>query len=284
MQREAARDLLFAGAIFGGAWWVAPSAYFIGILAVLFSGIILKKLRMFRGEDAAFVMELPSYHMPTLRNILRSMWERSWSFIKKAGTVILLCSMVIWFLSNFGFTDGRFGMVADMSRSMLATFGSMLSWIFRPLGFGDWPFTVATLTGLVAKENVVSTLGVLFGAGELSESGAELWHVLAGMFTGYSAYAFLVFNLLCAPCVAAVGAIRREMHSTKWTLFAVGYQTALAYAVALVVNQFGALFAGNGSWIGTAAACLVVAGFFYLLLRREKKAPVPEKKREGAAV
>ena len=278
---------LFASAIFGGAWWVAPSAYFVGVLAVLFSGILLKKLRLFRGEDAAFVMELPAYHMPTLRNILRSMWERSWSFIKKAGTVILLCSMLIWFLSNFGFTQGQFGMVTDMSRSFLATFGSMLAWIFRPLGFGEWPCAVATLTGLVAKENIVSTFGILFGAGELSENGAELWQVLSEIFTGYSAYAFLLFNLLCCPCVAAVGAIRREMHSAKWTLFAVGYQTILAYGVALVVNQFGALFSGHGSWLGPAAACLIVAAFLYLLLRRGKNDPVSEEKeekREGVSV
>lgn len=275
---------LFASSVFGGAWWVAPSAYFIGILAVLCSGVILKKMRMFCGEDAAFVMELPSYHMPTLRNLLRSMWERSWSFVKKAGTVILLCSMLIWFFSNFGFTNGQFGMVADMSGSLLATFGNMISWIFRPLGFGDWSCAVATLTGLVAKENVVSTFGVLYGATELSENGAELWHVLSSMFTGYSAYAFLLFNLLCAPCVAAVGAIRREMHSAKWTLFAVGYQTVLAYGVALVVNQFGAFFTGSGSWIGMIAACLVVAGFIYLLVRHEKQPSAEEKAREGAAV
>ena len=275
---------LFGSAIFGGAWWVAPSAYFAGIVAVLCSGILLKKFRMFRGEDAAFVMELPAYHWPTPRNLLRSMWERSWSFIKKAGTVILLCSMLIWFLSNFGVANGRFGMVTDMGDSLLAAFGNLIAWIFRPLGFDEWSCAVATLTGLVAKENVVSTFGVLFGAGELSENGAELWQRLSEMFTPYSAYAFLIFNLLCCPCVAAVGAIRREMHSAKWTLFAVSYQTGLAYCVALTVNQLGALFAGRGSWLGTAAACLVIAGFLYLLLRRKKPAPVAEEKREGAAV
>ncbi|MBE6936231.1 MAG: ferrous iron transport protein B [Ruminococcaceae bacterium] len=263
---------LIAGALFGGAWWVAPSAYFVGIMAVLCSGLILKKLKMFRGEDAAFVMELPAYHMPTVRNLLRSMWERSWSFIKKAGTVILLSSMVIWFLSNFGFVGGRFGMVEDMSGSILASFGSMIAWIFRPLGFGNWEASVATLTGLVAKENVVGTFGVLLGAGEVSEHGAEVWELLRQMFTAHGAYAFLVFNLLCAPCFAAIGAIRREMQSGKWTLFAVGYQTVLAYAAALVVNQLGELFTGHGSVIGTFAALLIIAGFIYTLVRKERTA------------
>jgi len=262
--------LLIAGAIFSDAWWVAPSAYFVGILAVLCSGILLKKLKMFDGEDAPFVMELPSYHWPTVRNLLRSMWERSWSFIKKAGTVILLCSMIIWFLSNYGFTDGSFGMVDDMSRSLLATFGSLFAWIFRPLGFGQWQSAVATFTGLVAKENVVSTLSVLYGLGESAE-GTALYDILRSVFPAHAGYAFLLFNLLCCPCVAAVGAIRREMQSMKWTFFAVGYQTALAYSAALVVNQLGALVTGSGTVPGTFAALVIIAGFLYLFLRPDPR-------------
>ena len=262
---------LIAGALFGGASWVAPSAYFVGIAAIICSGIILKKTRMFAGEPAPFVMELPAYHMPTVGNVLRSMWERGWSFIKKAGTIILLSTIFIWFTSNFGLADGRFGMVEDLSDGFLAMIGRGIAWIFAPLGWGDWKSAVAAITGLVAKENVVGTFGILYGFAEVAEDGAEVWGTLASSMTAVAASSFLVFNLLCAPCFAAMGAIKREMNNAKWFWFAIGYQTLLAYAVSLCVFQFGSLLTGGGFTIGTVAAILILAGFIYLLLRPYKE-------------
>ena len=262
---------LIAGALFGGASWVAPSAYFVGIAAIICSGIILKKTRMFAGEPAPFVMELPAYHMPTVGNVLRSMWERGWSFIKKAGTIILLSTIFIWFTSNFGLADGRFGMVEDLSDGFLAMIGRGIAWIFAPLGWGDWKSAVAAITGLVAKKNVVGTFGILYGFAEVAEDGAEVWGTLASSMTAVAAYSFLVFNLLCAPCFAAMGAIKREMNNAKWFWFAIGYQTLLAYAVSLCVFQFGSLLTGGGFTIGTVAAILILAGFMYLLLRPYKE-------------
>ena len=267
---------LIAGALFDGAWWVAPSAYFVGIAAIVCSGIILKKTRMFAGDPAPFVMELPAYHWPTVGNILRSMWERGWSFIKKAGTVVLLSTVFIWFASSFGMVNGRFGMVEDFSDGFLAMLGSVIAPVFAPLGWGNWQAAVAAITGLVAKENVVGTFGVLYGFAEVAEDGAEIWRTLAASFTTVSAYSFLVFNLLCAPCFAAIGAIRREMNSAKWTWFAIGYQTALAYFASLCIYQFGSLFTGGGFTLGTLAAILVFAGFLYLLARRAKQPQCPD--------
>ncbi len=258
---------LFAGALFGGASWVAPSAYFVGIAAIIFSGIILKKTRMFAGDPAPFVMELPAYHMPTVANVLRSMWERGWSCIKKAGTVILLSTIFIWFTSSFGFVDGSFGMVEDLSDGILASIGRGIAWIFAPLGWGNWQAAVAAITGLVAKENVVGTFGILYGFAEVAEDGQEIWGTLAGSFTAVSAYSFLVFNLLCAPCFAAMGAIKREMNNAKWTWFAIGYQTVLAYGVSLCIYQLGSWFETGSFGIGTAAAIILVALFIYLLIR-----------------
>ena len=258
---------LFAGALFGGASWVAPSAYFVGIAAIIFSGIILKKTRMFAGDPAPFVMELPAYHMPTVANVLRSMWERGWSFIKKAGTVILLSTIFIWFTSSFGFVDGSFGMVEDLSDGILASIGRGIAWIFAPLGWGNWQAAVAAITGLVAKENVVGTFGILYGFAEVAEDGQEIWGTLAGSFTAVSAYSFLVFNLLCAPCFAAMGAIKREMNNARWTWFAIGYQTVLAYGVSLCIYQLGSWFETGSFGIGTAAAIILVALFIYLLIR-----------------
>lgn len=262
---------LIAGALFHGAWWVAPSAYFVGIAAVICSGIILKKTAMFAGDPAPFVMELPSYHMPTLQGVMLSMWERGSSFIKKAGTIILLSTIFVWFAQSFGFADGGFGMVEDMNDSVLAALGSAIAWIFTPLGWGDWKAAVAAITGLVAKENVVGTFGILYGFGEVAEDGQEIWGTLAASFTTLSAYSFLVFNLLCAPCFAAIGAIRREMNNTKWTLFAIGYQTAFAYAVSLCVYQLGSLYAGKGASVWTFAAVALAVMFVYLLLRPYKE-------------
>lgn len=258
---------LIAGALFDGAWWVAPSAYFVGIAAIIVSGIILKKTRMFAGDPAPFVMELPAYHWPTVGNVLRSMWERGWSFIKKAGTVILLSTIFIWFTSSFGFVDGQFGMVEDLSDGILANIGSAIAWIFAPLGWGNWQAAVAAITGLVAKENVVGTFGILYGFAEVAEDGVEIWGTLASSFTGLAAYSFLVFNLLCAPCFAAIGAIKREMNSAKWTWFAIGYQTIFAYAVSLCIYQLGNLFTTGAFGIGTIAAILLVGLFLYLLFR-----------------
>ena len=264
---------MIAGALFGGAAWVAPSAYFVGIAAVVVSGLILKKTKLFEGDVAPFVMELPAYHMPPVRNILRTTWERGWSFIKKAGTVILLSSMVLWFLQNFGFEGGTFRMVSDLNNSVLASVGNALAWIFSPLGFGNWQSTVAAFTGLVAKENIVATFGVLLGNPELNiDTGEEIWAILRSeIFTPVSAYAFLVFNLLCAPCFAAMGAIRREMNSGKWTAFAIGYQCLFAYAVALIINQFGLLFTGNMNIMGLTAAVIALVCIIALIIRPEKK-------------
>ena len=262
---------LIAGALFDGASWVAPSAYFLGIAAVICSGIILKKTRLFAGDPAPFVMELPAYHMPTVGNVMRSMWERGWSFIKKAGTVILLSTVFIWFTSGFGIVDGQFGMVDDLSDGFLAGIGRAFAWIFVPLGWGDWQAAVAAVTGLVAKENVVGTFGILYGFGEVAEDGSEIWGTLAVSMTAVSAYSFLVFNLLCAPCFAAIGAIKREMNHAGWTWFAIGYQCAFAYAVSLCVYQFGMLFMGKEPGIGTMAALLVLIGFLYLLCRPHKE-------------
>lgn len=262
---------LIAGALFGGAWWVAPSAYFVGIAAIVVSGIILKKTKMFSGDPAPFVMELPQYHLPTVTNVLRSMWERGWSFIKKAGTIILLSTIVLWFLQGFGFEDGSFGMVEDLNNSVLAKIGGVIAPIFAPLGWGDWKAAVAAVTGLIAKENVVGTFGVLYGFGEVAEDGAEIWGSLAASYTAIAAYSFLVFNLLCAPCFAAIGAIKREMNSAKWTWFAIGYQTVFAYTAALAIYQIGNLFTGGEFGVWTVAALLIIAAFIYLLLRPGKE-------------
>ena len=264
---------LIAGALFGGAWWVAPSAYFVGIAAIICSGIILKKTKMFAGDPAPFVMELPAYHMPTVGNVLRSMWERGWSFIKKAGTIILLSTIVLWFLMSFGWADGSFGMLEaeQLDSSILAAMGGIFAPIFAPLGWGDWKMAVAAITGLIAKENVVGTFGILFGFAEVAEDGEEIWGQLAGSLSAVAAYSFLVFNLLCAPCFAAMGAIKREMNNIKWFWFAIGYQTVLAYVVSLCVYQLGNLFTSGAFGIGTAVAVLLVIGFIYLLFRPYKE-------------
>ncbi len=263
---------LIAGALFSGAWWVAPSAYFVGVAAIVVSGILLKKTRLFAGDPAPFVMELPAYHWPTVGNVLRSMWERGWSFIKKAGTIILLATILIWFLSNFGFTDAGLGMV-DMNDSILAVIGNAIAWLFVPLGWGDWRAAVAAITGLIAKENVVGTFGVLFGGfDEVAENGWQIWTHMQQVFTALSAYSFLVFNLLCAPCFAAMGAIKREMNSAKWTAFAIGYQCVFAYAVSLCIYQLGNLFTGGGFNVFTVVAILLVILFVYLLFRPYKEA------------
>ncbi len=263
---------LIAGAMFGGAAWVAPSAYFLGVVAIVISGIILKKTKMFSGMPAPFVMELPAYHLPTVGNVLRSMWERGYSFIKKAGTIILLATIFVWFASNYGWADGSFGMV-DMNDSILAAIGSAIAWIFSPLGWGNWQSAVASFTGLIAKENVVGTFGVLFGGfDEVAENGWQIWANLQQVFTPLSAYSFLIFNLLCAPCFAAIGAIRREMNNGKWTLFAIGYQCVFAYTIALIVYQLGMLFSGGGHILGAIIAFLAVAILCYLLFRPYKEA------------
>lgn len=264
---------LIAGALFNGAWWVAPSAYFIGIAAIICSGIILKKTKMFAGDPAPFVMELPAYHMPTVLNVLRSMWERGWSFIKKAGTIILLSTIVIWFTTYFGWIDGQFRMLEDMEMeySILASIGNAVSWLFIPLGWGDWRSAVAAITGLVAKENVVGTFGILYGFAEVAEDGTEIWGTLAGSMTAIAAYSFLVFNLLCAPCFAAMGAIKREMNNAKWFWFAIGYQTILAYIVSLCVYQVGTFFIDGIFGIGTVIAFACIIGFIYLLVRPYKQ-------------
>ena len=264
---------LIAGAFFDGSAWVATSAYFVGVAAIVCSGIILKKTKMFAGEPAPFVMELPAYHLPTVINVLRSMWERGWSFIKKAGTIILLSTIVLWFMMSFGWVDGSFGMLEaeQLDSSILASIGNVIAPIFAPLGWGDWKMAVAAVTGLIAKENVVGTFGVLFGFAEVAEDGAEIWGQLTGSMTGVAAYSFLIFNLLCAPCFAAIGAIKREMNSGKWTWFAIGYQTVLAYAVSLCVYQIGTAVTGGGFGIGAAVAVVVVIGFCYLLFRPYKE-------------
>ena len=264
---------LIAGALFNGASWVAPSAYFVGIAAIICSGIILKKTKLFAGDPAPFVMELPAYHWPTVSNVLRSMWERGWSFIKKAGTIILMSTIVLWFLMNFGWVDGSFGMLEaeQLNDSILASIGSVIAPLFAPLGWGDWKMAVAAVSGLIAKENVVGTFGILFGFGEVAEDGAEIWGQLAGSLSTVAAYSFLVFNLLCAPCFAAMGAIKREMNNTKWFWTAIGYQTLLAYVVSLCIYQIGNLFIGGGFGIGTVVAVLLIIGFVYLLVRPYKE-------------
>lgn len=263
---------LIAGALFGGAWWIAPSAYFVGIAAIVVSGIMLKKVKMFAGDPAPFVMELPAYHLPTVSNVLRSMWERAWSFIKKAGTIILLSAILLWFLMSFGFEGGGFGMVGDLNHSILAAIGNGIAWLFVPLGFGNWESAVATITGLIAKENVVGTFGVLFGGfDEVAENGWQIWANMREVFTPLASYSFLIFNLLCAPCFAAMGAIKREMNSAKWTFFAIGYQCAFAYAVSLVVYQLGMLFMGQGNVIGSIAAFAIVAFLVFMLFRPYKE-------------
>lgn len=269
---------LIAGAIFDGAWWIAPSAYFVGILAVILSGIILKKTKIFAGDPAPFVMELPAYHMPTVGNVLRSMWERGWSFIKKAGTIILLSTIVLWFFMNFGWANGTFGMLEaeQLNSSILASFGNILAPIFAPLGWGDWKASVAAVTGLIAKENVVGTFGILYGFAEVAEDGEEIWGSLAASMVPVAAYSFLVFNLLCAPCFAAMGAIKREMNNTRWFWMAIGYQTIFAYVVSLCVYQVGMLITAGIFGIGTIVAMILIISFIYLLFRpyRESKSLV----------
>lgn len=262
---------LIAGALFGGTWWVAPSAYFLGIGAIIVSGLILKKTKIFAGEAAPFVMELPDYHMPSVANVLSSMWERGFTFVKKAGTVILLSTIFVWFTSSFGFVDGKFGMVEDLSDGLLATIGHAISWLFAPVGWDTWQSAVAAFTGLVAKENVVGTFGILFGFAEVSEEGEEIWELLSKSFTPLSAYSFMAFNLLCAPCFAAMGAIRREMNSAKWTCIAIAYQTGFAYAIALIIYQFGLVYQGNGFTFWTIVAALLFVYGLYMLFRPAKK-------------
>ncbi len=266
---------MIAGAIFGGSPWVSTGAYFIGMAAIICSGIMLKKTKPFAGEPAPFVMELPAYHMPTLGNVLRSMWERGWSFIKKAGTIILLSTIVLWFLSRFGFVDGTFTMLGEeeIGNSMLAAFGNAIAWIFAPLGWGNWQAAVASITGLIAKENIVATMGTLYGGGQLNT-----WAAIAQVFTGVTGFSFLVFNLLCAPCFAAMGAIKREMNSGKWTAFAIAYQCLFAYAVALCVNQIGGAFTGNLNVIGLIIAILLIAGMIFMLFKPYKEADKLTKK------
>lgn len=260
---------LIAGALFHGASWVAPSAYFVGIAAIICSGILLKKTKMFAGDPAPFVMELPAYHLPTAENIFRSAWERGWSFMKKAGTIILLSTMILWFMMNFGWIGGSFGMLeaSQLEHSILAALGSIIAPIFAPLGWGDWRMAVAAVTGLIAKENVVGTFGILFGFAEVAENGTEIWGQLADSMNAVAAYSFLVFNLLCAPCFAAMGAIRREMNSAKWFGFAIGYQTLFAYVTSLCVYQIGSVITGERVSIGTMAAGIVIVGFLYLMFR-----------------
>ncbi len=259
---------LFAGAIFSGAWWVAPVAYFIGIGAVIFSGILLKKTKAFAGEPAPFVMELPSYHAPSMKNVLRSTWDRGWSFIKRAGSVILISAVVLWFLQGFGVVEGSFGMVEDNNNSILAVVGNFIAPIFRPLGFGGWKPAVATITGLIAKENVVGTFGVLYGFAEVAEDGLEIWNNLALDFTMLSAFSFMLFNLLCAPCFAAMGAIKTEMNSAKWTWAAIGYMTGFAYAVALIYYQISGWIVSGAFSAATVVALALLAAMLYLLLRK----------------
>ena len=260
---------MIAGALFGGSAWVSTSAYFIGMAAIIVSGIMLKKTKMFAGEPAPFVMELPAYHWPTLGNVLRSMWERGWSFIKKAGTIILLSTIFVWFTTYFGWVEGTFRMLSEeeIDYSILATIGGAIAWIFKPLGWGNWQAAVASITGLVAKENIVGTLGILYGGGE-----GTVYQTLAQAFNGITGYSFLVFNLLCAPCFAAIGAIKREMNNAKWTWFAIGYQCGFAYLIALMVNQFGSAFTGNANILGVVVSVAVLAGMIYMLCKPYKEA------------
>ena len=278
---------MIAGAFFGNSGWVATSCYFVGIAAIICSGIILKKTKMFAGDPAPFVMELPAYHWPTVSNILRSMWERGWSFIKKAGTIILLSTIILWFLMSFGWEGGSFGMVEELNESILSKIGTAIAWIFAPLGWtkaGEgWKMAVAAVTGLIAKENVVATFGMLYGFAEVAEDGAEIWGNLAAAMTPIAAYGFLVFNLLCAPCFAAMGAIKREMNNTKWFLFAIGYQCGLAYLVSLCIYQIGTLVSGGGFGIWTVVAFAIIIGFLYLLFRPYKESGSLNVKVKGMA-
>ena len=276
---------LIAGALFGGSGIVAVSAYFIGIGAVVISGLMLKKTRLFAGDVSPFVMELPAYHMPTADTVLRSMWERGWSFIKKAFTVIFISTIIIWMLRNFTFENGGFKMTGDINNSILADIGNSIAWIFSPLGWGNWKAAVSSLTGLVAKENIVASFGQLYHfAGELSENGNEIWSALRQDFTGLSGYSFLIFNLLCAPCFAAVAAIRREMNSPKWTMFAIGYQCLFAYGISLMVYQFGMFFSGKGNILGLIFAVAVLAFLIYMLVRPEKSNTPADKKAEKETI
>ena len=262
---------LIAGALFDGAAWVAPSAYFVGIIAIIASGIILKKTRLFTGDPSPFVMELPDYHIPSGKNVFHSVWERGSSFVKKAGTIILLSTIVVWFMQAFGFENGAFTMVEDMNNSILASFGNCIAWLFTPLGWGNWKAAAAAVTGLVAKENVVGTFGVLYGFGEVAEDGVEIWGTLSSEFTAVSGFSFLVFNLLCAPCFAAMGAISREMNSAKWFWIAIGYQTLLAYVSSLAIYQVGSWITTGAFTVGTIAAFVVIVAFVYFLIRPERK-------------
>ena len=267
---------LIAGAIFHGASWVAPSAYFVGMAAVIVSGIMLKKTKLFAGDPAPFVMEMPAYHMPRVVNVLRSMWERGSSFIKKAGTIILLSTIVLWFLQGFGWEKGAFGMVDDIDHSILSSIGQTFAWIFSPLGWGDWKAAVASVTGLIAKENVVATFGQLYGFAEVAEEGNEFWGQLSASFTPLVAYSFMIFNLLCAPCFAAMGAIKREMNNTKWFWIAIGYQCGFAYICSLIVYQLGSLFNGGSFGFGTIVGFILLIGLIYLLVRPSKESDTAE--------
>ena len=262
---------LIAGALFDGAAWVAPSAYFVGIIAIIASGIILKKTKLFAGDPSPFVMELPDYHIPSGKNVFHSVWERGSSFVKKAGTIILLSTIVVWFMQAFGFENGAFTMVEDMNNSILASFGNCIACLFTPLGWGNWKAAAAAVTGLVAKENVVGTFGVLYGFGEVAEDGVEIWGTLSSEFTAVSGFSFLVFNLLCAPCFAAMGAISREMNSAKWFWIAIGYQTLLAYVSSLAIYQVGSWITTGAFTVGTIAAFVVIVAFVYFLIRPERK-------------
>lgn len=267
---------LIAGAIFHGASWVAPSAYFVGMAAVIISGIMLKKTKLFAGDPAPFVMEMPAYHMPRVVNVLRSMWERGSSFIKKAGTIILLSTIVLWFLQGFGWEKGAFGMVDDIDHSILSSIGQTFAWIFSPLGWGDWKAAVASVTGLIAKENVVATFGQLYGFAEVAEEGNEFWGQLSASFTPLAAYSFMIFNLLCAPCFAAMGAIKREMNNTKWFWIAIGYQCGFAYICSLIVYQLGSLFNGGSFGFGTIVGFILLIVLIYLLVRPSKESDTAE--------
>lgn len=267
---------LIAGAIFHGASWVAPSAYFVGMAAVIISGIMLKKTKLFAGDPAPFVMEMPAYHTPRAVNVLRSMWERGSSFIKKAGTIILLSTIVLWFLQGFGWEKGALGMVDDIDHSILSSIGQTFAWIFSPLGWGDWKAAVASVTGLIAKENVVATFGQLYGFAEVAEEGNEFWGQLSASFTPLAAYSFMVFNLLCAPCFAAMGAIKREMNNTKWFWIAIGYQCGFAYVCSLIVYQLGSLFNGGSFGFGTIVGFILLIGLIYLLVRPSKESDTAE--------
>lgn len=267
---------LIAGAIFHGASWVAPSAYFVGMAAVIVSGIMLKKTKLFAGDPAPFVMEMPAYHIPRVVNVLRSMWERGSSFIKKAGTIILLSTIVLWFLQGFGWEKGAFGMVDDIDHSILSSIGQTFAWIFSPLGWGDWKAAVASVTGLIAKENVVATFGQLYGFAEVAEEGNEFWGQLSASFTPLAAYSFMIFNLLCAPCFAAMGAIKREMNNTKWFWIAIGYQCGFAYICSLIVYQLGSLFNGESFGFGTIVGFILLIGLIYLLVRPSKESDTAE--------